>query len=390
MRHPSMITTLFLATVGISTAASIPSRGDGVRCATPAPTAAQILDDQALMESLFGDESSGAVGADIAIAWHVVHRTNGIGDVSDEMIQDQLDVLNGAYAPSGYSFYTASLDRTANDAWFEDFLAYEESIYLSLAIDPSHHLNLYISDIPYGGFAYFPGTFSESDAFNAVVINLTTLPGGGVYGYDEGDIAAHEVGHYLGLFHTFEGGCGEGDQVADTPAEVGPAIGCPEGRDSCSSPGVDPIHNFMAYTDNFCMEEFTPGQAMRMDRQVAGYRPSLLDGPCGLVVDLTNYPRAVARGSALSFDVAAFNRCEGSQTFDRVALSVTGPATLVQDLYDGLEVEIASGGSRARRLELAVPTRVPEGVYLVKLTLDLDGAEISSDFFPVTVVSNLP
>ena len=357
-----------------------------VRCATPDRTPEQMRGDDALMKRLFGDENTRIMGANISIAWHVVHRSNGTGNVSNGMIQDQLDVLNDAFASSGYSFYTGSLDRTANDSWFNDFLRYEGTIYRNLAIDPAHNLNIYISNIPYLGFAYLPGSFSESDVYNAVVVLYSSLPEGGEYPYDEGDTATHEVGHYLGLYHTFDGGCGSGgDRVADTPAESSPAWGCPAGRNTCSSPGLDPIHNFMDYTDDSCMYEFTPGQATRMDQQVSAYRPSLLDGPCDLVVDLTNYPGSVPRGSTLEFDASALNQCDDSRAFDRAALAVTGPATFSQDLYEGNRIELASGSSRTQGLEFTVPPRTPEGSYVVTLTLYLDGVELSSDFFPVNV-----
>jgi len=216
----------------------------------------------------------------VNVAWHVI--TNGTtGNVTDERIAAQLQVLNDAFLGKGFQFQTVSIDRTNNSKWFgmtpgsrNETLAKQ-----TLAKSPATTLNIYTAGPGQGllGWAVFPWSYKEeSDSQNGVVLLHSSLPGGSAAPYNLGDTATHEVGHYLGLYHTFQGGCtAAGDSVDDTPAEASAAYGCPAGRDTCSSTGQDPIYNFMDYTDDACMNEFTEGQVARMAWAVSTYKPSL-------------------------------------------------------------------------------------------------------------------
>lgn len=206
-------------------------------------------------------------------------------------ISQQIAVLNAAYdvnADPGnteFNFVLAGTTITYNNAWFQDCGDDNEAAMKSaLAVDPAHNLNVYVCggitiDDESGvlGYSYLPAVFSEDSFMHGVVVLTGTFPGGSLAPYNEGDTMTHEVGHYLGLDHTFKGGCtSTNDHVSDTPQEKIPAFGCPYGRDTCpSDPGIDPVLNFMDYTDDDCMNHFTKGQKWRMKFQVTTFKPSL-------------------------------------------------------------------------------------------------------------------
>ena len=124
------------------------------------------------------------------------------------------------------------------------------------------------------GWATFPKDAHSQVHMDGVVIASGSMPGGLIEDFNLGFTATHEVGHWAGLYHTFQNGCStEGDGVADTPAQRFPTSGCPEGQDSCpTDPGLDPIHNYMDYSDDPCYTEFSADQSTRMTQQWLYYR----------------------------------------------------------------------------------------------------------------------
>jgi hypothetical protein len=140
-----------------------------------------------------------------------------------------MEVLNKTFAPSGFSFILQDVDWTVGAQY--DYIKQRSQIKTSMkqALRKGDYqdLNLY----------YLPRTYTGVSGW------CDFVP------FNEGKITTHETGHWLGLIHTFEGSCNDGDYISDTPAEFGPSSGCYIGQDTCPGPGVDPIHNYMDYTD---------------------------------------------------------------------------------------------------------------------------------------------
>ncbi|NMO18345.1 zinc metalloprotease [Pyxidicoccus fallax] len=217
------------------------------------------------------------MAATIPVWFHIIRDSNGAGGVTTTQINNQLSVLNNAYASAGISFTLAGTTTTNNTSWYtaQPGSSAESAMKNGLRRGTASTLNFYISRPSGGllGWATFPWSYTSSPKMDGVVVLNSSLPGGSSTNYNLGDTGTHEVGHWLGLYHTFQGGCtSPGDSVNDTPYEASPASGCPTGRDTCTSAGLDPITNFMDYSYDSCMNTFSAEQRTRMNNMWNSYR----------------------------------------------------------------------------------------------------------------------
>jgi hypothetical protein len=295
LRPRGLTAALSLALMAMSISPVMAMASAAANCAAAPAESAGLRDSsgrlrepvpsQAVVDVPAREQHRGGAGFSATIAVYVHVITNGTdGAVSMGTISQQINVLGKGYGgqyggtDTGFDFALADVDYTVNAAWFAAGPGSPEEVAMKQALKqggPSD-MNVYTtSGNAYLGWAYYPSIVGSSQEYlDGVVIDYRSMPGG-PYGsaYSLGGTLTHEAGHWLGLAHTFEGKCGStGDLVADTPPERTPTGGCPVGKDTCPSAGLDPIHNYMDYSYDSCYTQFTPGQTTRAQDQFLFYR----------------------------------------------------------------------------------------------------------------------
>ena len=216
----------------------------------------------------------------IPIMFHVL-RTSGpadiTGNVSRRLIIKQLRILNRAFAHTAFKFRIKMITRTTNRSWFYSNRHSSEELAMKRSLRRGGRGTLNVWSV-YGGtgsFGTYPWWYPGNPQKDGIAHTVRSLPGGSNAPYDKGDLLVHEVGHWLGLFHTYEYGCGrnQSDGVNDTPAEASAAGSCNERRDSCPRErGRDPVHNYMDQVGDSCANQFTRDQRSRMRTMAVGWR----------------------------------------------------------------------------------------------------------------------
>ena len=228
------------------------------------------------------------------------------GKLTDAQVRSQIAILNedfqaisGSNGSAGYASGirfalatrdpqgrpTSGITRTCNSTYFNDGGSY----WQQLAWDPSRYINIYTNNGGGGlGYVpYLPADGNPGSKGDRVVVAWDTFGKNASGGapYNLGRTATHEIGHYLGLEHTFTGSCANasapacyrnGDLICDTNAEAEPVYSPCSLGSSSSCGSTDPSDNYMDYSDDQCMRRFTRQQVRRMRCSIESYRAGLI------------------------------------------------------------------------------------------------------------------
>ena len=338
-----------------------------------------------------------AAGGVIPVNFHVIYKANRRsteGNIPEAWLDAQIAVLNNTYAGkgyngspvpgaanTGYTFVKNSVTRTNNSKWFTmtPGSSNESKAKNALVVNPTGSLNFYTCKPGQNllGWATFPWNLAGNPTMDGVVVHYNSLPGGTLSPYNLGGTGSHEVGHWVGLYHTFQGGCGgdcatTGDLVCDTPAEATATSGCPSGKDTCAGAGLDPIHNYMDYSYDSCYDNFTSGQDARADFMMATYRPAIGSARLADGANAAGRPNAVREHGGALVSFGARPNPFNPRTKISFGLAREGRVTLrAYDIHGRLVATLANGRMAAGNHEVELNgDRLSSGVYMLRLQTD--------------------
>ena len=240
----------------------------------------------------------------IPVVFHVIHAY-GDENISKAQIEDQLRVVNedfqrqNADASNTRDFFKSraanfniefKLARIAPDGSYTEGITrtydpvnmienYEdgssEAKSTVSAWDRSRYLNIWvvkrIESSRAGtilGYAQLPGGPASTDGIVMIHDRVGTI--GTANSSGKGRTLTHEIGHWLGLYHPFQGGCSGSDGVDDTPPVAEASYGCTASQNpnTCNTDfpnEIDMVENYMDYANGSCMNAFTNGQFARVN-----------------------------------------------------------------------------------------------------------------------------
>lgn len=290
----------------------------------------------------------------IPVVVHIFHQ-GGPENISDAQVQSQIQVLNEDYrklpgtngdgngVDTEVQFCLARVGPNGEctngivriNSPLADHQSFQRTMLKQISgWDNTRYLNIYVvQDIDNGsgtlGYSSYPDGPPEEDGFVVLHDAFGTM-GTAQAPQNLGRTASHELGHWLGMYHTFQDGCGTdvcttGDLVCDTPPVAAPHFGCPASANTCSNdaPDVnDLVDNYMDYTNDACKSMLTAGQRDRAQNMLQLFRydiwqpanvlatgcdSAFVPVPCGAVSNFATLVSTVCTGNPVQFVSTALN-----------------------------------------------------------------------------------
>lgn len=319
---------------------------------------AEAIIRNSIVKSKFYKVMSSSVKT-IPVVVHVIH-VGGAENISDAQVQSQIDVLNedfrkmtgtngdGNGVDTEIQFCLAKKTPEGKctngivriQSTLSNHQTYQRSMLKQLSYwDNTRYLNMYVvktinSASGILGYSSFPGGPPDEDG---IVVLHNYFGRIGTAAASIGRTTTHEIGHWFGLYHTFNGGCGvdtcaDGDYVCDTPPAANPNFGCPT-INSCSNdfPNVnDQVQNYLDYSNDNCKNMFTMGQKVRMHTTlnmirtliwsdtnlvVTGCDSGYVISPCNVVADFTANSQTICINNQILFTNKTLNNATSYQWY---------------------------------------------------------------------------